>query len=340
MAFFDEIGKAIIPKNARPHIREYFRKTGLDEAPYDAFGVLFFVSIAVTAIVFMFFIYPWVIERFFDPLSQLIMIFVMYAVTNLVLAFLFGIIIYFVYDIIIFNRTKKLEAILPDFLEMVASNLRGGMSFEQSLWAAITPEFSVLADEISLTAKKVMTGTELEKALKELADKYDSDSLKRTFSLIIGEIRSGGAIADILDRIIANMKQTKKVKMEMQTSVLSYMIFIGAVVMVIGPGLFALSFNIMQIVSSFSTQLAAASRSGAAGLPVQFSAVQADTTGFFNFSIAAIVLISICSSMIVALLEKGSVRSGIKYVPIFVGGSLGFYFLFFAILQAVFSALF
>ncbi|MFW6230907.1 MAG: type II secretion system F family protein [Nanoarchaeota archaeon] len=341
MTFFEEVGKAVLPERFRPHLREYFRKAGHNEAPYDLFGTLFFVSIGLTVLTFVFFIYPWVIDRFFNPITQLILIFVFFALINFALATLFGLIIYFSYDIIIFNRTQKLEAVLPDFLEMVSTNLRGGMSFEQSLWAAITPEFSVLADEISLTAKKVLTGTDLEYALKELAEKYDSDMLKRTMSIIIGEVSSGGKIAEILDRITLNMKETRKLKREMTTSVLSYIIFVAVVVMVISPALFALSFNIMDIISEFSNRLAAASQSGSiGGLAVNFTIIRPDAQGFMTFSVLAIILIAVCSSVIVAMLEKGSIRSGIKYIPIFVGTSVGFYFLFFGILKAVFSTLF
>jgi Flp pilus assembly protein TadB len=339
MGFFDEVGKAILPEKFRPHLREYFKKAGKDEAPYDLFGIMFFSSIAITAVVFMFFIYPWVINRFFNPITQIVLIFFFFAITNLLLAGILGLVIYFFVDLKIFSRTQKMEQVLPDFLEMVATNLRGGMSFEQSLWASITPEFSVLADEISLTAKKVLTGTELSVALQEFSEKYDSDTLKRTMSLIIGEVDAGGAIADVLDRIIMNMKDTRKLRQEMATSVLSYMIFIAAVVVVIGPGLFALSFNIMTIIAEFATRLAVASEGGGV-LPVNFTVMEPDSGGFMTFSILAIILISVCSSMIVAILEKGKVRSGIKYIPIFVGSSIGFYFLFFAILKAVFETLF
>lgn len=339
MAFFDEVGKAILPEKFRPHLREYFKKSGKDEAPYDLFGILFFTSITVTAVAFMFFIYPWVINRFFNPITQLILIFFFFAVTNLLLAVIIGLIMYFFVDLKIFSRTQKMEQVLPDFLEMVGTNLRGGMSFEQSLWASITPEFSVLADEISLTAKKVLTGTELSVALNEFSQKYDSDTLKRTMSLIVGEIDSGGAIADVLDRIIMDMKETRKLRQEMATAVLSYMIFIAAVVIVIGPGLFALSFNIMTIIAEFASRLAVASEGGGV-LPVNFTVMQPDAGGFMAFSLLAIILISVSSSMIVAILEKGKVRSGIKYMPIFVGSSIGFYFIFFAILKAVFAALF
>ncbi len=341
MVFLPEMGKAIVPRRFMPGLRQYFRKAGLNDPPYDLFGLLFILTIATTTLIFVLAIYPWVIARYTNPATQMLLIFSFFAGINLALALMTGVTLYFIYDIRIFKRTQKMEVVLPDFLELVSTNLRGGMSLEQSLWAAITPEFSVLSDEISLTAKKVLTGTDLEKALLELSEKYDSDVLKRTITIIVGEIKTGGRVADTLDRMIMNMKSSKKIRMEMRTSVLSYMIFIAAVVIVISPALFALSFNIMELIAEFSGRLASASQGGAmSGVPVTFSEISPDTDAFMRFSIASISVIALFSSMIVAMLEKGSIRSGIKYVPIFIGGALASYFLFFGILTSIFQALF
>ncbi|MFP4190172.1 MAG: type II secretion system F family protein [Candidatus Woesearchaeota archaeon] len=341
LGILGNIGKAIVPKKFQPHLREYFKKTGLNDPPYDLFGLMFFLTVAITGTIFVLMIYPWVISRYVNPGTQMLLIFVLFAGINLSLALIIGLVLYFIYDVMIFKRTQKMEEVLPDFLELVATNLRGGLSLEQSLWTSITPEFSVLSDEISLTAKKVLTGTDLSVALTELGKKYDSAMMRRTMSIIVSEIKSGGAMADILDRMIMNMKNSKKIRMEMRTSVLSYMIFIGAVVIVIAPGLFALSYNIMDLIGEFSQRLASASTTdGLNGIPVSFSAISPDTGAFMNFSIISIILISICSSMIVAMLEKGSIRAGIKYVPIFTGGALACYFLFFSVLTAIFQALF
>ncbi len=341
MSILGNLGKAIVPRRFQPKLRDYFKKVGMNDPPYDLFGLLFFLTVAVTGVIFVFLIYPWVISRYVNPGTQMLLIFVLFASINLVLALITGLVLYFIYDVIIFKRTQRMEEVLPDFLELVATNLRGGLSLEQSLWASITPEFSVLSDEISLTAKKVLTGTDLDTALMELGKKYDSSMMKRTMSIIVSEIRTGGAMADILDRMIMNMKNSKKIRMEMRTSVLSYMIFIGAVVIVIAPGLFALSYNIMELVGEFSQRLASASDTGGlTGIPMSFSAISPDTGAFMNFSMASIILISICSSIIVAMLEKGSIRAGIKYVPIFLGGAMACYFLFFSVLTAIFQALF
>ncbi|RME57355.1 MAG: hypothetical protein D6780_08555, partial [Candidatus Dadabacteria bacterium] len=82
-----------------------------------------------------------------------------------VVTFLGG--IYFFLDLRIYTRTRDLELILPDFLEEVSSNLKGGMSFEKALWSSIKPRFGVLSHEIALAGKKVMTGHDIEDALRE-----------------------------------------------------------------------------------------------------------------------------------------------------------------------------
>ena len=98
---------------------------------------------------------------------------------------------------------------LPDFLQVVSSNLKGGMSFERSLWAAIKPRFSILANEMAEVSKKVMTGHDVNKALLEFSEKYNSPMLRRAIDLLISELESGGNIAELIDKVVENMKETK-----------------------------------------------------------------------------------------------------------------------------------
>ena len=53
----------------------------------------------------------------------------------------------------------------------------------------------------------------------------------------------------------------------------------------------------------------------------------------------ALAVIAFFTSLIVSIVEKGNIKSGLKYVPIFLFGSLIFYFVFMKILSAVFSGI-
>jgi pilus assembly protein TadC len=335
--FLAEFGKAVVPKKVRPNLRNYVMRAGFIEVPYTLFGLMFYISLPLTYAIFATLTWDFIQKIAPNPAIVGIMSFFVWTFFQFIIVGLIVVGIYFYMDLRIFNRTQEMESLLADYLQLVSTNLRGGMSFEKSLWSAINPDFSVLANEVSLTSKKVLTGYDMDVALQEFADKYDSAILKRTISLIIGEIKSGGKIADLLDRIIEDLKETKELKQEMEASVVSYMIFIGVIVIVISPGLFALSYNLLSVITGFTSRLAEATSGGGAALPISFATGGVDQNSFRNFSYAAIALISFFSSMIVAILEKGTVKGGIKYLPVFVGVALVIYQVLMMVLNMVFG---
>ena len=152
------------------------------------------------------------------------------------------------------------------------------------------------------------------------------------------EVEAGGNIADLLDRIVDNLRNTKELKADMSASAVTYVIFISVIVIVISPLLFALSFHLLIIILNFLTKLSAAS-SGLQTLPFKIVRTPVEPGQFKVFSIAAINIISLFSSIIVSIVEKGNLKSGLKYIPLYIGGSTFFYFVFMGILGSVFKTL-
>ncbi len=241
--FLEIFGKAFVPKRFIPFLRAYLLKAGINEVPYKFFGLLFYISAFITYIIFITFIVPFLKGKSL-PLIALFS-FVSWSVVQFFFATFFILFIYFYLDLRIYKRTKELEEQLADFLQVVAANLRGGMTFERALWSSIKPRFKVLASEMAIASKKVMTGYDVSRALTELAQKYDSLMLRRTVDLMISELESGGNIADLIDRIVDNLKETKSLKDEMSASAISYVMFISVIAIVISPLLFALSFHLL-----------------------------------------------------------------------------------------------
>lgn len=334
--FLEEFGKAFVPKRARPYLREFLLKAGITTVPYKFFGALFYLTAVITGFIYVVYIYTFLLR--FHQIYLLALSAVTWFVIQISLALLFIALVYFYVDLRIFRRTKKLEEMLPDFLQVVSSNLRGGMAFENALLSAIKPRFSILANEMAEVSKKIMTGHDTSKALSELGRKYDSPTLRRIIDLIVTELESGGEIAGLIDRIVTNIKETRVLKEEISASAVAYMIFIAAIVVVIAPLLFSLSFNLLMIILGFVSKLSAATaRAGA--LPFTVSQVTIDPTSFWYFSMAALVTISFFSSLIVSIVEKGNIKSGLKYIPIFVISALIMYFVFMKVLGIVFSGM-
>ena len=329
MTFFaEEFGKAFIFKSLRPKIRDFFLKAGYEDVPYELFGWIFYGSLAVTYFIYILLIYPRITSIVSSGnLVLLLTTFISWVVVQAVILFLTIMYLYFSLNIKIYKRTKEIEIILPDYLQVVSSNLKGGLSFEKALWAAINPEFGVISKEITMIYKKVMTGNDLVDALNEFTEKYESPILRRSFDLIVGEVESGGRIADIVDRVIENIRKTKALKEEMSASTLTYMIFIGAIVIVIAPGLFALSYYLLHVMIGFSAQL---SNLNSPNMPISFSADSISPEDFKTFSMCAVIMISFFSSLIMSLIEKGDIKGGIKYIPAFMISSVIFYYIFLA----------
>jgi len=334
LIFLDEFGKAFVPKRAIPYLRGYLLKAGIKEVPYKFFGALFYLSAIITGIIYIFYIFPLLTK--YSQLILLLFSFISWFGIQIFFAALFILLVYFYLDLKIFNRTKKMEEMLPDFLQAVSSNLKGGMSFERSLWESIKPRFSILANEMAEVSKKVMTGYDVDKALHELAEKYDSPMLRRSVDLLVTELEAGGNIANLIDQVVDNLKKTKALKDDMSASAIAYIIFISAIVILIAPLLFSLSFHLLLIIISFLGKLASATNR-VQSLPFTFSKIAIEPNNFKIFSVAAISVISIFSSMIVSIVEKGNIKSGLKYIPIYLFGSLIFYFIFMQILGSAFG---
>ncbi|MBU0535623.1 MAG: type II secretion system F family protein [Nanoarchaeota archaeon] len=338
--FLEEWGKALVPERIRPHLRDYLMKAGIFEVNYKFFGALFYACLAV-AIVFYFYLpYGWLRDKSVDAMGTLLYLglgsFVVVFTFLIALSLIVMGLVYFYLDLIIFKRTKEIEDILPEFLQFVGGNLRGGMSFDRALWNAIRPRFGVLANEVEIAAKKVMTGEDVEDALFEFTKKYDSAMLRRSFDLIIEGMKSGGRIVYLIDKVIENINEAKTLKKEMSASVTSYVIFITFIVLAIAPGLFALSFQLLTIISSFAGQLGG-STGGSSALPINLSEVSINPADFVNFSKLALGVIAVFSSMIVSLISRGNIKSGLKYIPVFIIVTLINYQVFLWLLTMMFA---
>ncbi len=346
LIFLEEFGKAFVPKRIRPGLRSYFLKAGITDVPYKLFGAFFYLSLIITFVLYFYKVYP----EFFAS-ESLTKIFLYTAITWFVLpiffTMLFGIMLYFYLDLRIFNRTQKMELVLPDFLRFVGENLRGGMPFEKALWTAIKPEFGILASEVRLAAKKVMTGEPVEDALHEFTGKYDSPMMRRNFDLIIEGMKGGGEIADLIDGVIENISETRQLKEEMKAANMTYVIFVTFVVIVVAPALFTLSYQFLVILKSFGARLGpaisgqtAAGVGGFGSLFGNIAKISVEPGQFRTFSMQALATIALFSSMIVSIINKGSIKGGIKYMPFFILGAEMVYLGAMIVATAIFSQMF
>jgi len=334
----EEFGRAFVPASVRPHLSSYILKAGILKVNYKLFGALFWVTLLISAVPYVMYIFPYLAKQSTDFLRTLIFLglgtFMFIAASMLILSGLVMLIIYFYLDMRIYKRTKEIEDVLPEFLQFVSGNLKGGMSFDRALWGAIKPRFGVLANEIEIVAKKVMTGGDVEEALIEFSNKYDSPMLDKSMGLIVEGMRGGGRIVYLIDKVIENNRETKVLKKEMAASVTSYVIFIAFIIILVAPGLFALSYQLLNIVENLASKLGS---TGGTSAPIQFGAVAIDKADFKLFSVLSLQVISIFAAIIMSIIRRGDIKGGLKFIPVFMFFSALNYYAFMFVLTRAFA---
>src|SRR3989344_865374 len=167
---------------------------------------------------------------------------------------LLNIIIYFWFLLSVDAKAKFVESILPDALQLMASNLRAGMTIDRALILSARPEFGPFKDEIERVGKEITLGKELDLAILDLAKRIRSEKLEKTMRLIGSGIRSGGELASLLEHTAEDLKSQELIEKKIRASVNLYVIFISIAIGFGAPMLFALSSFMVRVLGKTMSQ--------------------------------------------------------------------------------------
>ncbi len=323
-------------KLQRKSLQQYLDKAGLyvsaEKVKKKIFVGTIITFLVLTAIVF----YQVVSWGFVDTPRFLFFMAALWTVVFGAGLLLVQAILYFFLDYRIYNRTREMEEVLPDFLQLASSNIAAGMPIDKALWYSIRPQFGVLAKEMEEVAKATMSGEDLEKGLKNFSEKYDSVLLKRSVSILTEGLHAGGEMAELLNKIALNIEEIKIMKKEMAANVMTYAIFITFAAVVVAPFLFALATELLSIIIKITGTL------DLAGTQSLFSFAAADPAIEGNFKVFSVVMLIVTagfSTSIVSIIRRGNVLEGIKSIPVYSAISVAIYFLSFAFLHSMFGGI-
>lgn len=320
--------KKINAQERRQRIKDYIERAGLDIEPKKLSKVFFDIAVLINLAISAYLIYYFSVTYGITWGTVVASMIALWALVFVLLVFALWMIFYLAVDLKIFKRKVDIEEVLPDFLQLTASNINAGMTIDKALWFAVRPRFGVLAKEIETVAKETISGVDLNAALGRFAARYDSVILKRSVSMLNEGIAAGGEIGDLLNRIAINIQEQKSMLKEMSANVTTYVIFITFSTLAAAPFLFAMSGILIQVVQNISSSLGSTSNVVAgAGIPLTFSGVGITQTDFRIFSIVSLVITSMFSAMMISTIKKGNIKSGAKYIPIFIATSLTIYFI-------------
>ncbi len=224
-------------------------------------------------------------------------------------------------------KIKKMEEVFPDFIELMASNLRAGMTIDKALLYSSRKEFSPLDEEIINLGKEIITGKEISAALISMAKRTKSEKIFKTISVINSGIRSGGNLAVILDETAINMRQRGFIEKRAASNVLMYLIFIFVAVAAGAPSLFALSSVLVEILTSILSDIPPLDASITSSLPITFTSINISVNFVIYFSVIFLIAIGTLASLLLGLVYKGEEKAGLKYILPLILSSISVFFL-------------
>ena len=245
---------------------------------------------------------------------------------------------YIIFTLVSESRKKRMEAVLPDILMLASANIKSGLTIDRAILFAARPEFGELGLEFKKVAFEIYGGDDLDKSFRKLTTRIKSSILERTINLLLEGLRSGGAVAKLLEETATDIKNTEMLQREIRSSVMMYTIFIFMAAVLGAPALFAISnFLITSSSSMWDDQIG----SGMDDVPntgfLSISAPQMNIESFGYFSIVTIIITTFFSGMLISLIQTGKIRNGVKYIPIFMSVSLVLFFIIKTVLLSVFG---
>lgn len=225
------------------------------------------------------------------------------------------------------KRTEMIENALPDFLSMMASNIRSGLTYDRALIVSAKKEFGPLTKEIDFAAKETLTGKPLAEAFMDITKRTRSEVLAKTIRLIVEGINSGGNLADLLENTSLDIRRFSAIRKEVSATVLIYQIFMLAAASIGAPVIYAVTTFLVTVISTTKAKIGAtATESSAAYLPFfKSSASTLSPEMIFWFSLAALFITSFFGALAIGVISKGKESEGFTYFPLMLGISFAIF---------------
>ncbi|MCD6403333.1 MAG: type II secretion system F family protein [Candidatus Aenigmarchaeota archaeon] len=315
-----------LPKPYKKWVERYLEYAGFSAQPYVYSGFSFTYGLALSLVV-IFLCYVGILPVKFMTVIP-IAVFVGFQF------FTHGMLI-----VISESRRNFVEEVLPDSLRLLSSNIRSGLTMDRALLISARPEFGPLGDAMKKASKEIIAGKPIEEALKNLSTKVNSKLLRRTMDLLIEGLRRGGNLPDLLDSLAEDIRQTKVLKKEINAVVMMYVIFIFFAVAIGSPLLYSISTFLIQTISSIGSKIEVPAATTVNVPFITFKVSKVDLEFLNLYSLVAITITSFFGGLMLGLVQEGTEKAGLKYIPLLIVISLIVYFTTRSLVSSVFRGL-
>ncbi len=289
----------LTPRGINKHLKEMLDYAGVEMDSRVWFGSVLILSLLFGIVSLLF---SWVILGVTEAG-------ILFLIAVLVFLFTFFT-LYLVLHFRVEDRRRRIENVLPDALQIIAANIRAGLTPLAALRTAARPEFGPLEEEIRCVTAKSLGIESFTDALMEMSKRIKSEVLERTVALFIVSMRSGGSLAVLLENAADDILEGQELRRELIAGTNMYIVFILFAVLIGMPALLSISIEFVNVINSLQQTGVSTSLSGQVGLAMS-APVSADF--LLYASIATIVGTSVTVSMLIGVIHDGKELNGLKY---------------------------
>jgi archaellum biogenesis protein FlaJ (TadC family) len=206
------------------------------------------------------------------------------------------------------SRVDEIEKNLADALKQMADILRAGGTYEFALREISLGEFGPLNEEIDKVLRKLEEGESFEKAMRTLSEEVHSRLVDRTVTVVIDAIKAGAGLADVLEDISEDVRETNRINAERKSRTLMQTLFMIATGSIVAPYIFGV---VSALIVMFSQ-----SASGFEISPAQVAQSIAAGDQIILLLQVYIFIAVLASSVMIALMREGKLSKAVIFFPV------------------------
>ncbi len=340
---FKKVGKILMPEKIlgfeyTKKLNNSFERVSHNRLHTQIIVYLFSISFFISMILyFLFFdiMYYIFIGFMTSGMNQFATLSILFFIINLFVYWIILLFFFVHYDGKLAAYEEAIEKNLPDFLDNLVSNLKGGFVLEKALLKSVRDDQKELLEEMTLINEKIMAGASVISALEDMQSRFNSPVIGRTMFLIIEGLKGGGNMASPLQRISDNLKRIYMLNDEVKSNVGGFSVIIKMIGGFVSPALFALAITLLVFIGDLLVVLSKSQVSSlsVSELPIEYISY------LTTFSYSMIVLVSVFSNLIIAQLNGDEFYRALKSMPVTIIISCALYYFMSQALIGYFSGI-
>jgi len=208
------------------------------------------------------------------------------------------------------KRIREIESRLPDFLRDVAEGGRFGMTLAESIKVSSRGRYGRLTPEIQRMASQIDWGVPATDAIKLFIDRVDTPLVRRMTSIVIKANDAGGNVADVLEMVAHDARETLLNRNERSIAMSTYTVVIYVAFAVFLATIFILNSTFLPRMVEAGTQISE-DAPGIGGIPVQ---IQSDIIPTVQLIfVISVVIHAFGDGILAGVLQDGRIANGFRH---------------------------